>query len=252
MPNEEYQNKPQQYVVMEQEILCRKDLSLMAKFVYARMSGFKEFWESPEKTGEFFGKSAKTILSARQELEKKGLIKCVRNTGRGKAYRVVRMAEIGQSDYQELGSQTTQNLVAYNKEYIKEDNYYNVRSDFSEEDVEKSKKMEKAFNKAVDKALELEEAMQLARYLRAKIVEKFPNNRSGDTEAKLKRWAVDIDKMIRIDKRTPEAVKNAIDFAMNDNFWCNNIWSGEKLRKHYDSLEAKARQKILKNGVIYV
>lgn len=229
---EEYQNKPQQYVVMEQEILCRKDLSLMAKFVYARMSGFKEFWESPEKTGEFFGKSAKTILSARQELEKKGLIKCVRNTGRGKAYRVVRMAEIGQSDYQELGSQTTQNLVAYNKDDIKKDIYYNVRNDFNKED--------------------LEEATQLARYLREKIVEKFPNNRSGDTEAKLKRWAMDIDKMIRIDKRTPEAVKNAIDFAMNDNFWCNNIWSGEKLRKHYDSLEAKARQKILKNGTIYV
>lgn len=113
-----------------------------------------------------------------------------------------------------------------------EDNYYNVRNDFGKED--------------------LEEATQLARYLRTKIVEKFPNNRSGDTEAKLKRWAIDIDKMIRIDKRTPEAVKNAIDFAMNDNFWCNNIWSGEKLRKHYDSLEAKARQKILKNGTIYV
>ena len=128
MPDEEYQNKPQQYVVMEQEVLCRKDLSLMAKFVYARMSGFKEFWESPDKTGEFFGKSAKTILSARQELEKKGLIKCVRNTGRGKAYRVVRMAEIGQSDYQELGSQTTQNLVAYNKEYIKKDIYYNQKT----------------------------------------------------------------------------------------------------------------------------
>ena len=251
MPDEECQNKPQQYVVMEQEILCRKDLSLMAKFVYARMSGFKEFWESPEKTGEFFGKSAKTILNARQELEKKGLIKCVRNTGRGKAYRVVRMAEIGQSDYQELGSQTTQNLVAYNKEYIKEDNYYNVRNDFSK-DLKENNKTQEAFNKALDRAFELEEATQLAKYLRVKIVEKFPNNRSGDTEAKLKRWALDIDKMIRIDKRTPEAVKNAIDFAMNDNFWCNNIWSGEKLRKHYDSLEAKARQKILKNGTIYV
>lgn len=112
---QEEESKPQLYVVVEQEILCRKDLSIMAKLVYARMSGFKEFFESPEKTAEFFGKSASSIIGARQELEKKGLIECIRNTGRGKVYRVVRLAEICYSDYQKSSSQTTKNLVAYNK-----------------------------------------------------------------------------------------------------------------------------------------
>ena len=113
---EEYQNKPQLYVVIEQEILCRKDLSNTAKLVYARMSGFQEFWESPEKTGEFIGKSKGTIIHARQELEAKGLIKCVRNTGRGKAYCIVRLHENIQSDYTKSSSQTIRNCIAYNKE----------------------------------------------------------------------------------------------------------------------------------------
>ena len=122
---QEEESKPQLYVVVEQEILCRKDLSIMAKLVYARMSGFKEFFESPEKTGEFFGKSTSSIIGARQELEKKGLIQCVRNNGRGKTYRVVRLAEIDYSDYQTFGSQTTKNLVAYNKVENKEENITN-------------------------------------------------------------------------------------------------------------------------------
>lgn len=122
MQTEENQNKAQLFVVMEQEILCRKDLSITAKLVYARMSGFKEFWESPENTGLILGKSPRTIISARQELERKGLIKCIRNTGRGKAYMVVRLTEIEQSDYQKLGSQTTRNMSVYNKIKNKEEN----------------------------------------------------------------------------------------------------------------------------------
>lgn len=125
MPDEEYQNKEQLYVVIEQEILCRSDLSIMAKLVYARASGFKEFFESPQKTAEFFGKSTSSIMAARQELEKKGLLKCVRNTGRGKAYRIVRLAEIEESDYQKSVSLTNKNLLAYNKKENKEENITN-------------------------------------------------------------------------------------------------------------------------------
>lgn len=120
---EENQNKPQLYVVIEQEILCRKDLSPTAKLVYARMSGFQEFWESPEKTGEFLGKSKGTIIHARQELESKGLIKCVKNTGRGKAYRVVRLSEFVHSDYTNSSTQTGRECIAYNK---KENKVYSI------------------------------------------------------------------------------------------------------------------------------
>lgn len=114
----EQENKPRLYVVMTQEILCRKDLSTAAKLVFARMSGFEEFFESPEKTGEVLGKSRKTVVMAKQELERAGLIRCIKNTGRGKAYCVVldvRVVENGQSDYQKSSTQSARIVAPYNK-----------------------------------------------------------------------------------------------------------------------------------------
>lgn len=235
MQAEEYQNKPQLYVVMEQEILCRKDLSITAKLVYARMSGFKEFWESPEKTGLFLGKSAKTIIGARQELEKKGLIKCIRNTGRGKAYSVVRLTETKQADYSKSGSQTTQNLAVYIKEENKTEN----------------KDILDIYKEEVPKHVSVE-AEGLANELRHGILANYPNNATAKKDSCISRWAVDIDKMIRLDGRKPEQIRKAIIWAMNDDFWQCNIWSGKALRKHYDRLEANAKAKFMKHGSVTI
>lgn len=114
----EQENKPRLYVVMTQEILCRKDLSTAAKLVFARMSGFEEFFESSKKTGEILGKSEETIKKAKQELERAGLIRCTKNTGRGKAYCVVldsRVIEKEQSEWQKSTSQSGRKLPPYNK-----------------------------------------------------------------------------------------------------------------------------------------
>lgn len=54
-----------------------------------------------------------------------------------------------------------------------------------------------------------------------------------------KTWAKDIDKLIRIDKRTPEEVEAMIAFVHKDPFWSTNILSGAKLRKHFERLELK-------------
>lgn len=124
----EQENKPRLYVVMTQEILCRKDISTAAKLVFARMSGFDEFFESPEKTGEVLGKSRKTIVMAKQELEKAGLIKCIKNTGRGKAYCVVldtRVVKYDQSECQKSSTQSARFVAPYNKVENKEENISN-------------------------------------------------------------------------------------------------------------------------------
>lgn len=139
----EQENKPRLYVVMTQEILCRKDLSTAAKLVFARMSGFEEFFESPEKTGEVLGKSRKTVVMARQELEKAGLIRCVKNTGRGKAYCVVldsRVVENDQSDYQKNSTQSARNVAPYNKVENKDYNTSNKLdgADAQVDDAEKT------------------------------------------------------------------------------------------------------------------
>lgn len=59
----------------------------------------------------------------------------------------------------------------------------------------------------------------------------------------LEKWAEDIDKLIRLDKRTPEEINMVIDFAKQDEFWNPNIMSTSKLRKQFPQLLIKAKQK---------
>lgn len=50
------------------------------------------------------------------------------------------------------------------------------------------------------------------------------------------RWAEEIDRMMRIDKRTFEEVKIVIRYAQTDPFWKTNILSAKKLREKFDTL----------------
>ena len=50
--------------------------------------------------------------------------------------------------------------------------------------------------------------------------------------------------MLRLDKRTPIATKNIIDWIFDNDFWCDKILSTEKLRKQFDQLTLqKIREK---------
>lgn len=81
----------------------------------------------------------------------------------------------------------------------------------------------------------------MAQYLRDAILEHAPDHACGKNGVADK-WARDIDLAIRRDKRTPEALKAAIDFAhrREDAFWRPNIQSGKKLRAQFDTLQAQA------------
>lgn len=81
------EQKPnQRFVVMRQSIILDKNLTPTEKLVYARVCSFDEFFESSETTAELFGVKSGTVKKAKIKLERLGYIKCVRNTGRGKAY----------------------------------------------------------------------------------------------------------------------------------------------------------------------
>jgi len=56
------------------------------------------------------------------------------------------------------------------------------------------------------------------------------------------RWVTAIDRMIRIDGRTPEQVENAMRWAQASDFWSANILSPDKLRKHYDRMRLQAQR----------
>ena len=100
------------------------------------------------------------------------------------------------------------------------------------------------------KRVKNQEAEELAEFLKEQILRNYPN-RKIDKNYK-QNWAIDIDRAIRLDGRTPEQLKNAIIFSSNDNFWKQQILSGANLRKHYDRLEARAQADFMKNGTIVI
>lgn len=73
-------------LVINEEILSDKSLSLAEKFVYARICYFEEFFESAEATADYLGIGVSVVKRAKRELEDKGHIVCVKNSGRGKVY----------------------------------------------------------------------------------------------------------------------------------------------------------------------
>jgi len=83
------------------------------------------------------------------------------------------------------------------------------------------------------------EAVRLASLFLDLIIERKPDYRRPD----LTKWAGEIDRMIRIDKRTPERIEAVLRWSQKDSFWQTNILSPVKLRQHFDKLEMK-KQKI--------
>lgn len=73
----------------------------------------------------------------------------------------------------------------------------------------------------------------LARYLYESIKNRKPNLKTPS----ITQWNTDIDKIIRIDKRTVGQIRELIDWTAQDKFWSTNILSPASLRRNLDKLE---------------
>lgn len=60
------------------------------------------------------------------------------------------------------------------------------------------------------------------------------------TLADKQKWAVHIERMKRIDKRSESDIAKVLDFAISDKFWKANIRSTAKLRDKYETLYAQS------------
>lgn len=76
---------------------------------------------------------------------------------------------------------------------------------------------------------------QLSELLLVKIKEHLPKFKQPD----LHKWSQSMERLIRLDKRNPEEVREVILFAQADPFWCANILSVDSLREKYDRLNMK-------------
>ena len=71
-----------------------------------------------------------------------------------------------------------------------------------------------------------------------------------DAEApSLQRWAFQIDRLLRLDHRPPEEIRQVIVFAQTSSFWRSNILSGQKLREKYTTLLLQMKPQSTKSNV---
>jgi hypothetical protein len=87
-----------------------------------------------------------------------------------------------------------------------------------------------------------EEARQLAELLKDEIFRYKPDYKPIK-EGDLNRWAKTADLMIRSDGRTPERIAEVIRWVQHDEFNRAAVLSMGKLRKRFDELETRSRQK---------
>ncbi len=74
----------------------------------------------------------------------------------------------------------------------------------------------------------------------------FPGSKIPRTDEEKKKWAVEIERMKRLDGRKEADIVEALTFATTDGFWKSNIRSAKKFREKFETLIIQGRQR---NGV---
>lgn len=77
----------------------------------------------------------------------------------------------------------------------------------------------------------------------------FPKSKVPETIEDKQKWAEEINKMKRLDKLSEDEIRQALIFAVTDNFWKSNIRSAKKFREKFETLYTQSRQKGASYGV---
>lgn len=191
------QKPSERFVVLRRSVMIDKRLTPSERNVYARICMFDRFFESAEATAEFVGVGRRTVVKAKQKLEKMGYIKTVQNTGRGKVYQPV------YDEYTKQCSQSTPNSAVRVQQTVQSE--YNKRCTIDKIENRMSKELNNMSAKADETAQKVlnywckQFAKDQKRY-------KLTKKRIAKIEARLKDAGA-------------EMLKKAIDNASQDYFY---------------------------------
>ena len=78
-----------------------------------------------------------------------------------------------------------------------------------------------------------------SKFLADKILLVNPGAKVPKDDEGLFKWCVHIDRLLRIDKKPPDELREVLMFAVKDPFWQSNILSTKNFREKYDQLYMK-------------
>lgn len=264
-------DKTNGFTIVANDIFKRDDVSARAKGVYIYILTLPDDWQIyKSELYTHFSEGRGAIDTAFKELERLGYIEKQRakdENGKFKGWnyivyesptnrkpdsREIRNREIRQSENQQLLStdkqstdkkQKTDNIYEYGVQM------YDKSTPELEKELELKKEKDIPHSTNADtqsKKQEDSESMKQAQFLSQflfdecrRIDERFC---IGKDSATVDRWAKDIEKLIRIDKRMFYEVKEVIAWAKSHHFWTANIMSGVKLREQFPRLYTQMRK----------
>ena len=187
-----------------------------------------EMVTSLQKISDNAGVSIQSVRSALKKFEKLEFL-TYESTRTGRLIKVINWS-IYQADNETpnkaINKEPTKSQQRANKEPTTTKNNKNDNNDKNEKNKDVSKKF-------------FDDSIQLI--LAKKLYELILVNDSKAKEPNLQKWASDIDKMIRIDNRSPQEIESLIKFAQASNFWKANILSASKLREKATTLSIQMK-----------
>lgn len=160
----------------------------------------------------------------------------------------------------EINSNTIENNTNENDIYLLPNSIVNYSRDQEEITIENDRHIIKNFNnksnKKINKIVDSAKAqptdpqflpdsfeMKCVETIIHSCLELYPNSKVPSTYQEKEKWAIEIDRMKRLDNRTEEEIRQALEFAVNNSFWKPNIRSGKKFREKYETLIIQYKQK---------
>jgi predicted phage replisome organizer len=111
-------------------------------------------------------------------------------------------------------------------------------TDLKEEEIPFSYEIEQDIEKFTENSFEI----LCVNTIIQSCLELYPNSKVPSTYKEKEKWAIEIERMKRIDNRSEEEIKQALQFAINDTFWKLNIRSAKKFREKFETLLIQSRK----------
>lgn len=210
-----------------EHIWLRDDIGIMEKVLWAEIDSLSKSHEgcfaSNEYFAEFFKISGKRIEALLKNLRDKNLIKTISKDKRNRKM-------IALSDVTREGLEPS---------YLRDEN---PQKQGIESNRNSPGHITSIYNKEYNVTNPKSPTAPLSQHASRLAVLFFDLIQKSDQHAKkpnMDKWAKELDKINRIDKRPWDEIENLITFAQSDDFWKSNILSPQKLRKQASQLFMK-------------
>ena len=146
---------------------------------------------------------------------------------------------VNYSDYQD--SRTTKEPQKDHEETTKEpqkdpNNNENNDNNVNKNNKDNSHEYEKRYS---DDSFEI----KCVNYLIKSVKDEMASAKVPSSDQQIDKWCDNIEKMVRLDKRSQDDIYNTLVFARTDSFWKVNIRSTSKFREKYETLYLQSKNK---------